>query len=81
MLKCSRVSQELDERTCGGLQPMVVEKLYDATPNEPFKKADVKLADIAFKDSLLRRGSLFGEDQGTTHRVSDIIVSPQPRTR
>ena len=53
-----------------GTKVVNVERLYHATPNEPFKKADVKLAAIPMKDRLIRRGILPGLDQGAAHCVS-----------
>ena len=50
-----------------------VERLYHATPNEPFKKADVKLAAIPMKDCLIRRGVLSGVEQGAAHCVSILV--------
>ena len=50
-----------------------VERLYHATPNEPFKKADVKLSAISMKDCLIRQGVLSGLEQSGAHCVSDVI--------
>ena len=53
----------------------VVEKLYEASPNELFKKADVKLADVALRDHLIRSQGLLGVSTGHAHRVSLCTIS------
>ena len=60
----------LDPRLAGeGTEVVRVERLYDATPNEQFKKADIRLSDVAFKDSLIRSRTLIGVDNRSTHLV------------